>query len=69
LPPGIVWRHPFPGPGLAIRIIGEVTRERLAILREADAIARAELTAADWIGTSGNSQWCCLARLARWSTR
>jgi GMP synthase (glutamine-hydrolysing) len=46
LPPGIVWRHPFPGPGLAIRIIGEVTRERLGVLREADAIARAELTAA-----------------------
>jgi GMP synthase (glutamine-hydrolysing) len=46
LPPAIVWRHPFPGPGLAIRIIGEVTRERLAVLREADAIARAELTAA-----------------------
>jgi GMP synthase (glutamine-hydrolysing) len=46
LPPGIVWRHPFPGPGLAIRIIGEVTRERVAILRKADAIARAELTAA-----------------------
>ena len=46
LPAGIVWRHPFPGPGLAIRIIGEVTRERLDILREADAIARAELTAA-----------------------
>jgi GMP synthase (glutamine-hydrolysing) len=44
LPPGIVWRHPFPGPGLAIRIIGEVTRERLRVLREADAIARAELT-------------------------
>jgi GMP synthase (glutamine-hydrolysing) len=46
LPPGMVWRHPFPGPGLAIRIIGEVTLERLAVLREADAIARAELTAA-----------------------
>jgi GMP synthase (glutamine-hydrolysing) len=46
LPPGIVWRHPFPGPGLAIRIIGEVTRDRLAVLRGADAIARAELTAA-----------------------
>ncbi len=44
LPPEIVWRHPFPGPGLAIRIIGEVTRERLDILREADAIAREELT-------------------------
>jgi GMP synthase (glutamine-hydrolysing) len=46
LPSGIVWRHPFPGPGLAIRIIGEVSRDRLAVLREADAIARAELTAA-----------------------
>ncbi len=46
LPAQIVWRQPFPGPGLAIRIIGEVTRERLAVLREADAIVRAELTAA-----------------------
>jgi GMP synthase (glutamine-hydrolysing) len=46
LPPEIVWRHPFPGPGLGIRIIGEVTRERLDILREADAIAREELTRA-----------------------
>ncbi len=47
LPPEIVWRHPFPGPGLAIRIIGSITEDRLAILREADAIAREELTAAD----------------------
>ena len=46
LPKEIVWRQPFPGPGLAIRIIGEVTRERLDILREADVIARAELSAA-----------------------
>ena len=46
LPGEIVWRQPFPGPGLGIRIIGEVTAERLAVLREADAIARAELTAA-----------------------
>ncbi len=38
LPEEIVWRHPFPGPGLAIRIIGEVTKDRLEILREADAI-------------------------------
>ncbi|MFL6025149.1 MAG: glutamine-hydrolyzing GMP synthase [Marmoricola sp.] len=44
LPSEIVWRHPFPGPGLGIRIIGEVTRERLDILRAADAIAREELT-------------------------
>ncbi len=46
LPAEIVWRHPFPGPGLAIRIIGAVDAERLAILRDADAIAREELTAA-----------------------
>ncbi|HEX2417514.1 MAG TPA: glutamine-hydrolyzing GMP synthase [Micromonosporaceae bacterium] len=44
LPEPMIWRHPFPGPGLAIRIIGEVTRERLAVLRTADAIAREELT-------------------------
>ena len=42
----MVWRQPFPGPGLGIRIIGEVTRERLDILRQADAIAREELTRA-----------------------
>jgi GMP synthase (glutamine-hydrolysing) len=46
LPAEIVWRHPFPGPGLGIRIVGEVTRERLDILRQADLIAREELTAA-----------------------
>ena len=46
LPDEIVWRQPFPGPGLGIRIIGEVTKKRLDILRAADAIARAELTAA-----------------------
>ena len=46
LPAAMVWRHPFPGPGLAIRIIGAVNRNRLDILREADAIAREELTAA-----------------------
>ncbi|MCD5313514.1 glutamine-hydrolyzing GMP synthase [Kineosporia babensis] len=46
LPEEIVQRQPFPGPGLAIRIIGEVTKERLDTLRQADAIVRAELTAA-----------------------
>ena len=43
LPEEIVWRQPFPGPGLGIRIIGELTAERLEILRKADAIAREEL--------------------------
>jgi len=46
LPDEIVWRHPFPGPGLAIRIIGAVDAERLAVLRKADLIAREELTGA-----------------------
>ncbi|MBD7995236.1 glutamine-hydrolyzing GMP synthase [Arthrobacter sp. Sa2CUA1] len=46
LPAEIVGRQPFPGPGLGIRIIGEVNQERLDLLRRADAIARAELTAA-----------------------
>jgi GMP synthase (glutamine-hydrolysing) len=45
LPEAMVWRHPFPGPGLAIRIIGEVTRDRLEVLRVADRIARDELAA------------------------
>ena len=43
LPDKIVWRHPFPGPGLAVRIVGPVTRRKLAILREADSIFLEEL--------------------------
>jgi GMP synthase (glutamine-hydrolysing) len=46
LPSTMVWRQPFPGPGLGIRIIGEVTKARLDLLRQADAIAREELTRA-----------------------
>ena len=46
LPEEIVWRQPFPGPGLGIRIIGEVTEERLRVLRSADLIAREELKSA-----------------------
>ncbi|MDU2058682.1 MAG: glutamine-hydrolyzing GMP synthase, partial [Dermabacter sp.] len=46
LPDEIVWRQPFPGPGLGIRIIGEVTKDRLDTLRAADAIAREEMTLA-----------------------
>ena len=48
LPDGIVWRHPFPGPGLAVRIIGPVTRERLALVRAADDIILEEIRAAGW---------------------
>ena len=48
LPPGLIWRHPFPGPGLAVRILGEVTKSRLDMLREADAIVHEELVATGW---------------------
>jgi GMP synthase (glutamine-hydrolysing) len=55
LPPEIVGRQPFPGPGLGIRIVGEVTEERLELLRHADAIVREELTAAGL----DNEIWQC----------
>lgn len=48
LPEEIVWRHPFPGPGLAVRIVGDVTRERLATLRDVDEIVIDEIRAAGW---------------------
>src|SRR5204863_787921 len=48
LPRELVFRHPFPGPGLAVRILGEVKREYADLLRRADAIFIEELRAADW---------------------
>ncbi len=48
LPEELVWRHPFPGPGLAVRIMGAITRDRLAVLREADTIVIEEIRAAGW---------------------
>ncbi len=47
LPPQLVWRHPFPGPGLAVRVIGEVTRDRLDLLRDCDQILLDEIHAAN----------------------
>jgi GMP synthase (glutamine-hydrolysing) len=61
LPEAIVARHPFPGPGLGIRIIGEVNEERLDVLRAADAIVREELTAA---GVDGEIWQCPVVLLA-----
>ena len=59
LPNRMVWRHPFPGPGLGIRIIGDVTEERLAILREADAILLEEIRTAGLY----DEIWQCFAVL------
>jgi GMP synthase (glutamine-hydrolysing) len=59
LPEPMVWRHPFPGPGLAIRIIGEVTEERLQILREADSILLEEVRRAGLY----RELWQCFAVL------
>ncbi|WP_279071020.1 glutamine-hydrolyzing GMP synthase [Microbacterium lacticum] len=61
LPEAIVARQPFPGPGLGIRIVGEVTADRLEILRDADAIAREELTKA---GLDGEIWQCPVVLLA-----
>ncbi|PTY07760.1 GMP synthase (glutamine-hydrolyzing) [Opitutaceae bacterium EW11] len=48
LPREVVWRQPFPGPGLGVRVLGDITAEKLAILREADAILHAEMMESGW---------------------
>jgi GMP synthase (glutamine-hydrolysing) len=48
LPKYVVWRQPFPGPGLGVRVMGDITSERLRILRDADAILQEEMVASDW---------------------
>ena len=55
MPERLVWRQPFPGPGLAIRIIGDVTAERLDILRAADAVLQEEVRRAACTATSGRA--------------
>ena len=54
LPEEIVWRQPFPGPGLAVRIIGEVTPAKVAMLQQADAIVARSCARPSWSGTSGS---------------
>ena len=55
LPESLVWRHPFPGPGLAVRCLGEVTAERLDVLRQADVIFLEELRAAELYRRTGQA--------------
>ena len=60
IPKELVWRQPFPGPGLAVRIVGEVTQEKLKLLRDADAIFRQELEAA---GADSNQYFAVMTDL------
>lgn len=69
LPEVIVNRQPFPGPGLGIRIIGEVTEQRLETLRQADAIAREELTRAGLDNQIWQCRSCCLPTSAPSASR
>lgn len=55
LPESLLMRHPFPGPGLAVRCLGEITRERLDVLRAADAIFREELTHSGWMAKTSQA--------------
>jgi GMP synthase (glutamine-hydrolysing) len=63
LPPEIVWRQPFPGPGLSIRIVGPVTRKKLAVLREADAVVTEEVEKAGF-GSAGPADGPATAQAA-----
>ena len=60
IPKALVWRQPFPGPGLAVRVVGDITKEKLDLLREADAIFRQELEAA---GAESNQYFAVLTDL------
>jgi GMP synthase (glutamine-hydrolysing) len=55
LPDSVVWRHPFPGPGLAVRCLGEITKPKLEILRQADVIFLEELQSAGWYRKTGQA--------------
>jgi len=55
LPEPLVWRHPFPGPGLAVRCLGTVSAERLEVLRQAEVILQEELQLSGWYGKTAQA--------------
>ena len=59
MPEDVLGRQPFPGPGLAVRILGEVTPDRVALLQEADEIVVSEIKAAGLYSRSGRALRCC----------
>jgi GMP synthase (glutamine-hydrolysing) len=65
LPEGMVWRQPFPGPGLSVRCLGEVTPQRVKRLRAADAILQEELTRAGYWNRPENGDWTAQTRLSQ----
>lgn len=66
LPYNMLYRHPFPGPGLGVRVLGEVKKEYCDLLRRADAIFIEELHAADSVQQSFSSLYCVLASAFSW---
>ena len=69
LPYEMVYRQPFPGPGLGVRCLGAITRDRLEAVRESDAILREEFQLAGWIRRYGSiSLWCPISNLWVYAT-
>ena len=70
MPDELIWRQPFPGPGLGIRIIGEITRKRLAVLRKVDDILIEEIKAMGIIKNYGSPfRSCCRSKVSgSWET-
>ena len=62
----VVYRHPFPGPGLAIRIMGEVNKESLELLRKADVVLREELKSSGWYEKTWQA-FCVLLNVRSWA--
>jgi GMP synthase (glutamine-hydrolysing) len=66
VPDQMVWRHPFPGPGLAVRVLGDITKDKLDVLRDADEILLEEIVAAD-LYRKTSQVFAVLLPIRRWA--